>query len=260
MFKRLVDNALDGIAVARNSGVIYANLSFSNMTGFGDKTLGSRVSDFFDESEQGRLANEIRPAMVNDGIWQGIARLRRPDGSTWMCQLNAITLHDDQGNVSGNAAFYRDITATLAQAAALSAAEQEQLDLQEQIIAGQQAALRELSTPLIPLADGVLVMPLVGTVDSARAQQVLETLLVGIAEHQAETAILDITGVRDIDTGVANALLRAAQAARLLGARVVLTGIGAEVAQTLVHLDLNMESIVTRSNLQGGIAYALGHE
>lgn len=127
----------------------------------------------------------------------------------------------------------------------------------EEIIARQQAVLAELSTPLVPIADGVIAMPLVGAIDSGRAQLIMETLLQGISDLQAETAILDITGVRVVDTQVADALLRAAQAAKLLGARVILTGISAEVAQALVHLGADLSGIVTRSDLQSGIAYAL---
>lgn len=136
--------------------------------------------------------------------------------------------------------------------------EQQHAALQQQIIQTQQAMVRELSTPLIPLAEGVLVMPLIGTIDSLRAQQIMRTLLEGIAEQRARVAILDITAVKVVDTQVANALVQAAQAARLLGAEVVLTGIGAEVAQTLVHLGANLSGMVTLSNLQNGIAYALG--
>ena len=121
------------------------------------------------------------------------------------------------------------------------------------------AALAELSTPLIPISDDTVVMPLVGTIDSRRAQQVIEGLLVGIVETRAQVAILDITGVPVVDTQVANALLRAAQAVKLLGAQVVLTGIRPEVAQTLVGLGVDLTGIVTRSTLQSGIAFALGY-
>jgi rsbT co-antagonist protein RsbR len=127
---------------------------------------------------------------------------------------------------------------------------------QEETIRVQQATLAELSTPLIPLNEAVMVMPLIGAVDSARAQQVLETLLQGIASSGAQVAILDITGVAVVDTQVANALIRAAQAVKLLGAQVVLTGIRPEVAQTLVGLGADLSGIVTRSSLQSGIAYA----
>jgi len=129
--------------------------------------------------------------------------------------------------------------------------------MQQEIIAAQQSALRELSTPLIPILEGVVAMPLIGAIDSARAQQIMETLLEGIGEKRASIAILDITGVRVVDTQVANALIRTAQAAQLLGARVILTGITPEVAQTLVQLGVNLSSVLAHSTLQSGIAYAL---
>jgi PAS domain S-box-containing protein len=135
--------------------------------------------------------------------------------------------------------------------------ERERAELQAQIIETQQAAIRELSTPLLPLAENVVALPLVGTIDSQRAQQVMETLLEGIATYQADIAIVDITGVRVVDTQVAQALIRTAQAVRLLGAQVVLTGIQPQIAQTLVHLGTDLSGIVTTSTLQSGITYAL---
>ncbi|GAB4211532.1 MAG: hypothetical protein OHK0022_46150 [Roseiflexaceae bacterium] len=127
----------------------------------------------------------------------------------------------------------------------------------EQIIQMQAATLQELSTPVIPLNDSTIVLPLIGTVDSQRAQQVMDTLLTGVQEHRARFAILDITGVTVVDTQVANALIRAAQATQLLGARVILTGIRPEIAQTLVGLGVNLSSVVTLSTLQRGIAFAI---
>jgi len=127
---------------------------------------------------------------------------------------------------------------------------------QEETVRAQEAALAELSTPLIPISDQVMVMPLIGAVDSRRAQQVLQALLEGVASSRALVAILDITGVPVVDTQVANALLRAAQAVKLLGAQVVLTGIRPEVAQTLVGLGADLSGIVTCGSLQSGIAYA----
>ncbi|HEX5692664.1 MAG TPA: STAS domain-containing protein, partial [Roseiflexaceae bacterium] len=129
--------------------------------------------------------------------------------------------------------------------------------LQEVLIQTQAQMLADLSTPLIPISDQVVVMPLVGSIDVSRAQRVLETLLTGIVETRATTAILDITGVPLVDTQVADALLRAAQAVRLLGAQVVLTGIRAEIAQTLVGLGADLRSITTYATLQTAIAHAL---
>ncbi len=127
---------------------------------------------------------------------------------------------------------------------------------QEETLRAQNAALAELSTPLIPISDEVMVMPLIGAVDSQRAQRVIETLLMGIGQSKARVVILDITGVPVVDTQVANALIRAAQALRLLGSEVILTGIRPEVAQTLVGLGADLSSITTRSSLQSGIAHA----
>jgi rsbT co-antagonist protein RsbR len=129
----------------------------------------------------------------------------------------------------------------------------------EEVITAQKEALRELSTPIIPISDTVMIMPLIGTIDTARAQQVIETLLEGVAASRIRTAIIDITGVLLVDTQVANVLIQAAQAVKLLGAQVVLTGIRPEVSQTLVGLGIELRGIVTQSTLQSGIAYAIRH-
>jgi rsbT co-antagonist protein RsbR len=128
--------------------------------------------------------------------------------------------------------------------------------LQEEIINAQKAALDELSTPLIPISDNILVMPLIGTMDTRRAQQVMDTILYGLNETGSGFLIIDITGVTIIDTQVANAFIRAAHAAKLLGAQVLLTGIRPEVAQTLVGLGIDLSNIITCSSLQRGIAQA----
>jgi len=117
--------------------------------------------------------------------------------------------------------------------------------------------VRELSTPLMPITEGILVLPLVGTVDSQRAQQIMDVLLEGISSQRARVVILDITGVPVVDTSVANYLLQATQAVRLLGAECVLVGITPEVAQTVVGLGVDLHGLATRSDLQGGVEYAL---
>jgi anti-anti-sigma factor len=118
--------------------------------------------------------------------------------------------------------------------------------------------VREMSIPVIPLQDRVLVLPLVGTIDSERARDLTERLLEAVRQTRALVILLDITGVPVVDTAVAQAIIQAANAARLLGAEVVLVGVRSEVAQTLVTLGVSMEGLVTKSNLQSGIAYALG--
>lgn len=175
----------------------------------------------------------------------------RPDGTTIVLQTSKIPLLDSTGQIVGVLGMYEDITER-------KRIEQERALLQEQVIRAQQAALAELSTPLIPISSDVVVMPLIGTMDSQRAQRVLTTLLDGVATSHARVAILDITGVAVVDTQIANALVRAAQAVKLLGAQVVLTGIRPEVAQTLVGLGVDLTGMVTRGTLQSGIAYAVG--
>ncbi|KYF59899.1 anti-anti-sigma factor [Sorangium cellulosum] len=136
-------------------------------------------------------------------------------------------------------------------------AEAERAAMQRRLIEMQRATIQELITPLLPLARGVVAMPIVGTVDPARAQQILTTLLEGIAARKARIAILDITGAKDVDAHVAQSLVGAARAAGLLGTRVVLTGIKPQIAQTLTMTGADLSGIVTKGTLESGIAYAL---
>jgi anti-anti-sigma factor len=251
-FRLIAESALDGIAVADQQFVIaYANHAFQRLTGYGERVIGMRSSDLIDQAMIDDLLTHIRPTIQREGAWAGEVRYRHADGTIFPVQSSIVALYDDTGAYDGAATIIRDIRAQRTQ-------EIERARLQEEIIEMQQVALRELSTPLLTVSDHVVVLPLVGSIDSRRAQQVIETLLEGITSTGADTAILDITGVPVVDTQVANALLRAAQAVRLLGARVVLTGIRPEVAQTLVGLGADMREIVSRATLQSGIAYAMG--
>jgi rsbT co-antagonist protein RsbR len=117
--------------------------------------------------------------------------------------------------------------------------------------------IRELSAPLLPVHDRILVLPLIGHIDSTRSAQIMESLLMGVQRYQARFVIVDITGVPVVDTAVANHLIQATRATSLLGARCMLVGIAPEVAQTLVQLGVDLSGLVTRADLQAGIAYAL---
>ncbi len=127
----------------------------------------------------------------------------------------------------------------------------------ERMMERQRRALAELSTPVIQVYENVLALPLVGAIDTERARRIMEELLIGITRYQAELVIIDITGVPVVDTAVANHLVQTIKAARLLGAESILVGISSEVAQTMVHLQIDLSGVVTRSNLQAGIEYAL---
>jgi GAF domain-containing protein len=129
--------------------------------------------------------------------------------------------------------------------------------LQRELIEAQRQALRELSTPIIPILDRIIVMPLVGSIDSMRARDITRSLLAGIQKHRAKVVILDITGVPIVDSGVADHLNRTIQAGRLKGARTMITGISDAVAETIVDLGIDWQSIATLGDLQSGLIVAL---
>lgn len=120
-----------------------------------------------------------------------------------------------------------------------------------------QAAIREMSTPVIRVHDGVLMLPLIGTVDSQRAEQIMDTVLSSVSDEQARVLILDIAGVAVVDTQVADYLLKTTAAVKLLGADVILTGISADVARTIVQLGVDISAMHTRSRLGDGLELAL---
>ena len=127
----------------------------------------------------------------------------------------------------------------------------------EQVIIRQQQELLELSTPVVTLWEGVLALPLIGTLDSARTQVVMENLLQRIVESGAAIAIIDITGVPTVDTVTAQHLLKTVAAARLMGADCIISGIRPQIAQTIVHLGVELGSVVTKATLADAFAIAL---
>src|SRR5262245_25852999 len=127
----------------------------------------------------------------------------------------------------------------------------------EEVIARQQQEMLELSTPVVTLWAGVLALPLIGTLDSARTQVVMENLLQRIVDSGASIAILDITGVPTVDTLVAQHLLKTVAAARLMGADCVISGIRPQIAQTIVHLGVDLNSVITKATLADAFAVAL---
>jgi rsbT co-antagonist protein RsbR len=131
------------------------------------------------------------------------------------------------------------------------------LKTREEIIRRQQEEMLELSTPVVKLWDGILALPIIGTLDSARTQVVMETLLGAIVSTNSRVAIIDITGVPTVDTVVAQHLLKTVTAARLMGADCIISGVRPQIAQTIVHLGINLLEVTTKATLSDAFAVAL---
>jgi rsbT co-antagonist protein RsbR len=127
----------------------------------------------------------------------------------------------------------------------------------ETVINRQQQELLELSTPVVKLWDGILALPMIGTLDSARTQVVMESLLQKIVETESQIAIIDITGVPTVDTLVAQHLLKTVTALRLMGADCIISGVRPQIAQTIVHLGVDLQGVTTKANLADALALAL---
>jgi rsbT co-antagonist protein RsbR len=127
----------------------------------------------------------------------------------------------------------------------------------EEVINRQQQELLELSTPVVKLWDGILALPMIGTLDSSRTQIVMESLLQRIVDTESQIAILDITGVPTVDTLVAQHLIKTVTALRLMGAECIISGVRPQIAQTIVHLGVDLQGVITKSNLADALALAM---
>ncbi len=136
-----------------------------------------------------------------------------------------------------------------------SAAYQRDLEDKLATIEVQRAAIRELSTPIIEVWEGVLCLPVVGVLDSTRAAEMTEALLTSIVEKKAECAIIDITGIQVMDTGTADHFLRMTRAVRLLGANCFLTGINPAIAQTIIHMGVDLSGVVTHRTMRNALQH-----
>jgi rsbT co-antagonist protein RsbR len=201
-----------------------------------------------------RMLSDQRLFVEGGGVreWRALAR----DGRVvWINNIMKVLLDDD-----GQAAGLRGVTVDVTPLKEVQHERERILrSQQDEIIRAQQAALYELSSPVIPITDEILVVPIIGSLNAERGQQVLDTVLQGSSRSRARVTILDITGVRTVDTQATAALRNTAQALRLLGVTPILTGIRPEVAQALVSLGIGLDHVVTLSTLQSGIQYALRH-
>ncbi len=187
------------------------------------------IGSFFFPDDLPYIEQHIMPATMEHGRWVGEFRFRHfKTGAAIPVLYNSFLIRDPE---TREPMALATVTADLTER---KRAEEERVRLKDEMIRLQAAMLRELSTPLLRISDRAVIMPLIGAVDSSRAAAVLERLLQGVSAEQSRVVILDITGVSNVDSHVADALIRTAKAVRLLGAQMVLTGIRPEVAQILV--------------------------
>ncbi|AKT38913.1 PAS domain-containing protein [Chondromyces crocatus] len=217
-----------------------------------EEVLGRTDEDFFASHVAAHARVQDQRALDERRAVEFEYSVSLPEGTRHIF-VTKFPLFDTRGEPIGVCGIGTDITDR-------KQAEAERLQMQQRMIDAQRAALREMAMPLVPIANGVLAMPLVGAIDSLRAAEIMETLLRGIERYRAHSVILDITGVRMLDTQVATALVSAARAAQLLGAEVLLTGISPSVAQTLVGMGIELSDMITLATLQHGIAYALRNQ
>lgn len=203
-------------------------------------------------AEQAELYRQADRAVIESGQ----ARINieepqtRPDGTVGWLRTSKMPLYDASGNITGVLGVFEDITER-------KLADVERERLQQQVIEAQRQALADLSSPIIPIMDNIIVMPLVGSIDTARSRDIMRALLGGISEYRARVAILDITGVPVVDSGVADHLNHTIQAARLKGAHAIVTGISDSVAETIVDLGIDWSQVETLADLQSGLIAAL---
>ncbi|MDC3955941.1 PAS domain S-box protein [Polyangium jinanense] len=248
LWKALADRAPDGISIVGLDGKLtYANAAFEDMIGRGP-LVGTNVARLLATAEEART---IDTTLRSEGQYRGELVLLRGDRSQLSTHGVLFVMTNEDGTPASFGTIMRDRTEE-------RRAEEERLLLREKLIEAQQKLIEELETPILPVAPGVLVMPLVGRVDSARAERLLGSLLEGTTAHGARVVILDITGVPVVDADVAEGLVRAARAVRLLGAETMLTGIGPLVARQLVAHAEEVSVLRPCSTLERAVAIAFG--
>jgi len=254
ILRDIAERAPIGIGISTPGGdFTYMNAAHRKMLGFGeDEVIGKNIQDILAPEERQMIPN-VQHSGAAMGPREGIMRVVRSDGSIMRVYTTTFWVFTEQGEPIARCAFVRDMTDE-------ERAEEEREALERQIVEAQDEALRELGTPLLPISDRVLAMPIVGTIDNARAMRSIEVMLSEITRTGAGHVIVDITGVPRVTAEVAEMILRAAKAAELVGTEMVLTGIRGTVAKTLLELGVSLAGMETQSTLRAGVAHALAHE
>jgi len=246
IYRLLVDTNKDfAILVLDPDGhIATSNPGVERLKGYrADEIIGKHFSIFYPKEDvaHGKPEKELQAA-AEKGAFEDEGWRVRKDGSRFWANVVITALRDKTGSLIGFSKLSRDLT--------------ERKQAQETIQKLAQEIM-EISIPIMQVWDGVLVVPLIGTLDTARAQRLMEQLLRRIVETGSPIALLDVTGVPAIDTKSAQHLIETVSAVRLLGGNVILTGIRPAIAQTLVHLGIDLKTVITRPSLMSGLRHAM---
>lgn len=229
----------------------YVNKRWEDITGYTfEEAKGPGWLNAIHPEDRSRATEEWRRAVEKNLLYKIEVRYQQPDGTTIWGLSQATPERNENREVIGYIGTVTNITER-------KRAEAEREHLQQALIEAQQAAIKELSTPIIPIMERIIILPLIGSIDTQRARDITRSLLAGISQHRAKVVIIDITGVPVIDSGIATYLDKAIQAARLKGAQTIITGVSDSVAETIVDLGIDWSNLQTLSDLQTGLTVAM---
>ncbi len=229
------------MAVDRDQKIIFMNAAGRRLLGKPWEEIAGQTCYSLLNSQHCQTSEcRMQQAMDKDQLCTARNEIR-VGGKIIPIEYSAVALKDEAGNIIGGLEYVIDITERVRH---------------EQKLQEQSRTIREISTPAIKLWDRIVVLPVVGVVDSLRAQQMMNAMLKKITETSAKVMILDIQGVAAVDTAVANHLIKITQATRLMGCRCIISGISAAVAETLVQLGINLGDVATNSTLMDALADA----
>jgi len=244
-------SAGDGMVICRRDGKVeqinptaerWLGLTAAEARG---RPVVEALGPFLNRVRQETTKPPLLEVLSRGGLEPQEVLLEQEEPERRVFQAGVTPILDERGQHTGCLLVLRDVT------------ERERVRLALEERARLAETLRELSTPIVPVMEGILILPLIGAIDSERARHIMEDLLEAVRRQRARFVLVDITGVPVVDTMVANHLLQTIQAARLLGCQGVLVGIRAEVARTLVDLGLSLGDLVTKATLQDGLEYAM---
>ncbi len=247
LLQLLVDNMTDyAITMLDPQGTVLTwSAAAERLKGWkAGEIIGQHFSRFYppEDVARGKTEDELRVA-AKEGRFEDEGWRVRKDGSRFWANVVVTCLRTSSGEVRGFGKITRDLT--------------KQRTADEQIRKQTQEILEMAAVPVVQVWDGIVLVPLIGTLDSQRTQQLMERVLNRVTETNSPVALLDITGVPSVDTQTAQHLIETTSAVRLLGAEVILTGVRPAIAQTLVHLGIDLSNITTRASLGAGLRMAL---